>query len=317
MAFFLTIRASKSKTMKNIFTVFCFIILGVKNTTLAQTSKDTLPFLTANWKITALHNGLTWKHCHFKQKELFNSNQNIHIIEAKQPSFWRRRYPSVSFVSDGDSLELTSVLAKNNNALVGVNGSFFDVKKGGAVDFIKINNQIIDTTRHNGKRLAEHQMSALVIKNGKISIEHTRDSVDFRWETRINAPNVMVTGPLLIFDEKPYPLSKSAFNDNRHPRTCACVTQKNELILLTADGRTAEAQGLNLPELTQLLLKLKCKSAVNLDGGGSTALYVSPASIPSLEIKEGSGIVNMPCDNKKFDHEGERKVSNILILKKK
>ena len=75
---------------------------------------------------------------------------------------------------------------------------------------------------------------------------------------------------------------------------------------MTADGRTAEAQGLNLHELTTLLLLLNCKSAVNLDGGGSTTMYL-----------EGKGVVNMPCDNKKFDHEGERKVSNILIIKKK
>jgi hypothetical protein len=27
------------------------------------------------------------------------------------------------------------------------------------------------------------------------------------------------------------------------------------------------------------------------------------------------GVVNMPCDNKKFDHEGERKVSNIIFIR--
>jgi exopolysaccharide biosynthesis protein len=199
---------------------------------------------------------------------------------------------------------LTSVLAKQNQALVAVNGSFFDTKKGGAVDFIRINNQILDTTRHNNKRLAEHQMAAIVIHHNRTRILKARDSVDFRWESKIDAPNVMVTGPLLIWNGTRGPLSINAFNDNRHPRTGVCVTHKNELILLTADGRTAEAQGLNLHELTTLMLNLNCKTAVNLDGGGSTTLYI-----------DGKGVVNMPCDNKKFDHEGERKVSNILILK--
>ena len=285
---------------------FIFIALFLIHTSSRAQSADTLPFLSAKWETTDLGNGLMWQHYQFKNKELFNVNQNIHIITSKRAKRRDRRRSVVAFVSDGDSLSLTSVLAKKNQALAAVNGSFFDTKNGGAVDFIRINGQIFDTTRHNGKRLAEHQMSALVIKNNKIWIERARDSVDFRWETRIDAPNVMVTGPLLIVDGKPYPLSKTAFNDNRHPRTCACITQKNELILLTADGRTAEAQGLNLRELTTLMLQLNCKSAVNLDGGGSKTLYLDP-----------QGVVNMPCDNKKFDHEGERKVSNILMLKKK
>ena len=285
--------------------VISFLALFLLQKNAFSQNTDTLNFLSKKWKITDLGNGLTWQHYQFKDKQLFKANQNIHILKSNRKTRCDRRRSAVAFVSDGDSLALTSVLAQQNKALAAINGSFFDTKKGGAVDFIRINNQILDTTIHNGKRLAEHQMSALVIKNNKIWIEKARDSVDFRWETRINAPNVMVTGPLLIFDGKRYPLSKSAFNDNRHPRSCACLTDKNALILLTADGRTAEAQGLNLHELTTLMLELDCKTAVNLDGGGSTTLYL-----------DNKGVVNMPCDNKKFDHEGERKVSNILILKR-
>lgn len=291
--------------MKNIITALTFIAFFSNDKVLAQ-STDTLNFLSAQWETTDLGNGLIWKHHQFKEKSLFNANQNIHIITSKRQKRRDRRRSALAFVSDGDSLALTSILAKQNNALAAINGSFFDVKKGGAVDFIKIDGQVLDTTRHNNKRLAEHQMSALFIKNNQIAIAKARDSIDFQWETHLNAPNIMVTGPLLIWDGKKYPLSKTAFNDNRHPRTCACITNKKELILLTADGRTAEAQGLSLPELTTLLLSLNCKSAVNLDGGGSTTMYL-----------EGKGVVNMPCDNKKFDHEGERKVSNILIIKKK
>jgi exopolysaccharide biosynthesis protein len=290
--------------MKKIVYLLFLHILLCPHSISAQNLKDTLNFLNQNWETTNLGRGLTWKHYQFTNKSLFNANQNIHIITAKKKTWWSRRRAVPAFVSDGDSLELTSVLAKKNRAWVGINGSFFDTKKGGAVDFIRIDGQILDTTLHNGKRLPEHQMSAIIIKNNRMRIVKARDSVDFRWETKIDAPNVMVTGPLLIWDGKIGPLSINAFNDNRHPRSCACVTHKNELILLTADGRTAEAQGLNLHELATIMLSLNCREAVNLDGGGSTALYV-----------DGKGIVNMPCDNKKFDHEGERKVSNIVILK--
>ena len=191
-----------------------------------------------------------------------------------------------------------------------VNGSFFDVKNGGAVDFIKVDGQIMDTSRLDAKgRLTFHQKSGIAIQNNKVSILRQTDSSDAKWAEKVVSDNVLVTGPLLLWQGDSVPLSRIAFNDNRHPRTCACVTTKNDLILLTADGRTAQAQGLNLHELAFLMQTLGCSEAVNLDGGGSTTMFISG--------QPANGVVNMPCDNKLFDHEGERKVSNILVLRKK
>jgi len=45
---------------------------------------------------------------------------------------------------------------------------------------------------------------------------------------------------------------------------------------------------------------------VTLDGGGSTTMWI--------QGKPFKGVVNMPCDNKKFDHEGERAVSDIIVI---
>lgn len=78
-------------------------------------------------------------------------------------------------------------------------------------------------------------------------------------------------------------------------------------MLLTLDGRTDQAAGMTLLQLTDLMILLHCRDAVNLDGGGSTTMWING--------KPFSGVVNMPCDNKTFDHEGERAVSDILIIK--
>lgn len=79
------------------------------------------------------------------------------------------------------------------------------------------------------------------------------------------------------------------------------------MIILTLDGRTDQALGMTLAELTDFMSVLKCKDAVNLDGGGSTTMWISG--------KGENGVVNMPSDNKKFDHKGERAVSDILIIR--
>jgi exopolysaccharide biosynthesis protein len=203
---------------------------------------------------------------------------------------------------EDDSLRLTSAFASQNKALAAINGSFFSVKEGFAVDLIKIDGKILDTTFLVSNKRTFHQHSAVVIHKNKLKILRG-DTSDLIWDRRLKQKNVMVTGPLLRYDGKPEPLKKTAFNDNRHPRTCACVTHENDIILLTVDGRTAESQGVSLSELSFLMQNLNCKEAINLDGGGSTTMYI-----------QEKGVVNMPCDNKKFDHEGERKVSNIIFI---
>lgn len=269
-------------------------------------------FGSTPWQTVNLGDGIIWQHYHFNNKHLFEANENVHILRVKNKS----KKAQFGFVSGGDSLILTSQLARQSNALAAVNGTFFDVKNGGSVDFIKINGQILDTNQIAGKKMAAHQQSAIVIKGNKFSIVKAHDSMDFQWSSKLKHDNVMVTGPLLIWEGKAIPLSKTPFNDNRHPRTCACITDKNEVIFMTVDGRTAQSYGVSLSELTIMLLQLQCKKAVNLDGGGSTTMWISPQLLKSPDT-EGVGVVNMPCDNKNFDHEGERKVSNILVLKKK
>jgi exopolysaccharide biosynthesis protein len=63
---------------------------------------------------------------------------------------------------------------------------------------------------------------------------------------------------------------------------------------------------MSLPELTDVLKWLNGKDALNLDGGGSSTLYVKGAG--------ENGIVNYPTDNKQFDHEGERPVANAILI---
>jgi exopolysaccharide biosynthesis protein len=91
----------------------------------------------------------------------------------------------------------------------------------------------------------------------------------------------------------------------RHPRTAVCVTDDPYIILLVADGRHREAVGFTLTELAKLMHHLGCTDAVNLDGGGSSTMYI-----------EGSGVVNHPSDNRVFDREGERPVRTLILIEK-
>jgi hypothetical protein len=90
-----------------------------------------------------------------------------------------------------------------------------------------------------------------------------------------------------------------AFGQRRHPRTAVGWTaDQSRLFLVVVDGRQeGYSDGMSLPELTWVFRRLGAAHALNLDGGGSTALAV------------GTTVVNRPSDA-----SGGRAVGNALAL---
>ncbi|MCC7535753.1 MAG: phosphodiester glycosidase family protein [Deltaproteobacteria bacterium] len=61
----------------------------------------------------------------------------------------------------------------------------------------------------------------------------------------------------------------------RAPRTAAGLTRDDRtLILLVADGRAPHASGLTGEELAAMMIELGAWNAINLDGGGSSTLFI-------------------------------------------
>jgi hypothetical protein len=60
----------------------------------------------------------------------------------------------------------------------------------------------------------------------------------------------------------------------RHPRTAAGITADGRMLLVAVDGRQMRSVGMTLAELARLMADLGCRDAVNLDGGGSTTMWV-------------------------------------------
>ena len=78
----------------------------------------------------------------------------------------------------------------------------------------------------------------------------------------------------------------------RHPRTAVALTHDNHLIMLVVDGRTTISNGMSAKELTQFLVKyFNPQYALNMDGGGSTALCVEGLGNAETHL------VNKPCDS--------------------
>lgn len=88
------------------------------------------------------------------------------------------------------------------------------------------------------------------------------------------------------------------FSTARHPRSVVGISRGGDTLLLVAvDGRQASSVGMSLAELAQTVIGLGAWDALNLDGGGSTALVVNDS------------VVSSPSDP-----TGERAVGDVLLV---
>lgn len=100
-------------------------------------------------------------------------------------------------------------------------------------------------------------------------------------------------GPALLHDGK-----RAAYRSEavRHPRT-ALGWNKEDFFLVQVDGRQPSLSvGMTLPELSDYLLKLGCQEALNLDGGGSSTMWID------------GQVMNNPCEG------AERPTGTALVV---
>lgn len=93
-----------------------------------------------------------------------------------------------------------------------------------------------------------------------------------------------------------------AFSHNitgEHPRTAIGINKdRTEVIMVTVDGRHSSFKGVSQDRLARIMIELGAYEALNLDGGGSTTMVISPQNT------EKPIVVNYPSDG------GQRKVVN-------
>jgi hypothetical protein len=87
-----------------------------------------------------------------------------------------------------------------------------------------------------------------------------------------------------------------AFSNKRHPRTAMGRTATGDLWIVVIDGRQKMSDGATLEEAAKVMARLGCVDAVNLDGGGSSAINVFGVTL------------NRPSDGK------ERPIANGIVL---
>lgn len=230
---------------------------------------------------------------------LFNSKQVISFLVLPKTSSGKFHF-ELSY--NNPDLMTTSSFGEINNAAAALNGSYFDMDSVAGVCYMEVNDSVINRTRTPKLKWAKPASvlngAVIITKDNKILVQQVK-SEQF-YETSKEEKAVLVSGPLLLLNGKKTSLPDIKFVTKRHPRTFVCVTNES-ILFIAVDGRSAKAEGMNLIEAQNFLLEIGCIDAINLDGGGSTTLWI-----------KDEGVINNPSDL-----TGERPVSNAFIIMKR
>lgn len=120
--------------------------------------------------------------------------------------------------------------------------------------------------------------------------------------SRFRAEDIVSGAPQLIKDGKvditwKEEKSSKEFVETHHPRTAVAKLKNGKFLMVTIDGRSEESGGMSLYQLADFLLEQGATDALNLDGGGSTTMFLD------------GKVVNKPSDK-----EGERKIGDAILV---
>ena len=207
---------------------------------------------------------------------------------------------------DLDRRETLTQFSQNKKARVVVNGGYFLIDKTPTehVGLLYVNNRTVaPATRsvlRNNKRYFTARGALGFLDDGGIDIawvtsrndslfnfpeplenqpEEPVDSFDFSKAETWEVDDAIHAGPVLMHDGKIRVTSNEevffgSTIPDIHPRTAAGYRNSGELVLLVVDGRQVDSRGVDLQELAILMRDLGCVEAINLDGGGSSAMVV-------------------------------------------
>ena len=283
---------------------FLLLLLSFVGTVGAQNA-DSVAFATARRHKLKVKNAVAYT----LSTEIFSSPQTISVVKFPLDKFSIR--PNLP-----EEVTKTSEQGSSCKADFAINACFWAVKKSIPTTYIKVNGEQLSVSHKAGLP----RVNGLLLMH-KDRIEVVPSCAMPKYVGLVeDCDNVIACGPVLIDDGKRQNYDhitssqekslqrKIPFFIRRHPRSAVGCNAKGEVFLVVVDGRAkGRAAGVTIEELTDICEWLGMTEALNLDGGGSSALW-----------SKRHGVLNHPCDNRTFDHEGERKVmSTLVVIKRK
>lgn len=136
-------------------------------------------------------------------------------------------------------------------------------------------NKGLDMSIPNGKKILQFSGSAIKFIQDNVKVG---DKLGIKYNIEPNRNwKMMIGGHAVLVDNgavKPY-TRDIKFIDGVRARTAVGISQDGKTVyVVTAEGRTKRSSGLTIAELAKFMQEIGVYKAMNLDGGGSTAMAV-------------------------------------------
>ena len=185
------------------------------------------------------------------------------------------------------------------NIVAATNGDYFNMTTGEPTGVLVMNGKVVKNTSGWG----EGYYYFAILKGedgkpGKAVIRDMHEPVD------LSDVKEAIGGPIKLVTDGKVDLEDWVRADQgRIPRNAVGIKENGEVVLFGADGRQApKSVGMTYEETAQTMVKLGCKEALYIDGGGSYTYASKSEGTDELTVK------NSPSDGV------ERKVSSALMV---
>jgi len=187
--------------------------------------------------------------------------------------------------------QTTSEMAEANGAIFAINGDYYGFRDTGLI----IRNGVLY------RDVPENSLSdqSLTI-DGEGNFEIVDNSqASGRLLVEEGVLQSFSFGPTLVADGQVVATNDTTVSQGDNPRTAIGQISPLHYLFIAVDGRTDASDGMSLQELAQAFVERGAEIAYNLDGGGSSAMWLNGA------------LINNPTNGRRA---GERNISDIIYI---
>lgn len=253
---------------------------------------DSVAFSKAKWNWKPAGGGAEYVSAKIS---MFNSVQAISAVRYPAD-----RFRTIVIDSPGKDRGTVSALGSGARADVAINGGYFNMKTLYPTTYVRVKGR--ERSMTGRKEIAGRSNGAIAFGKNDMQI-FLCDTAGYG-HIPGRYKDVIAAGPVLVEDGKTVEYSdSSSFYTSRHPRSIIGYTADGMVYMIVIDGRfEGLADGATIKEAAFVARMFGLEDALNLDGGGSSALWT-----------DETGVLNHPSDNRLFDSRGEREVPNCII----